>query len=153
MKYFKLIQFFLRPDFLLYLIVLGLIFLTLKIRGLVADIQLHDTYYVVEYRYFIYPFIILFAVEGFVYSAFIFFKKYPNSTLSLIYIIVSLVAVAGLIKLMLPLVIPHLLTRRYYAFTEPVYGSTKEVIFFLIIFFLSKVIYGLSLVVGKRVNS
>ncbi|MCR6638996.1 MAG: hypothetical protein NVV82_08440 [Sporocytophaga sp.] len=144
------IQSFLRPDILLYLIVLGLLFLVIKVRGLVADIQLHDTYYVVEYSYFIYPCIILFAIEGLIYSAFIFLKKHPNYILSLIYFIVSIVAVAGLISSMLPLVTPHLLTRRYYAFTEPLYVSTKEVTFFLIIFFLSKAIYGLSLVFRRK---
>ncbi len=144
------IQSILRPDILLYLIVLGLIFLVIKVKGLVADIQLHDTYYVVAYRYFIYPFIVLFAVEGLVYSVFISFKKYPNYILSLIYFIVSVIVLGGVISAMLPLAGPHLFTRRYYTFTEPMYSSSKEVLFFLLGFFLSKIIYGLSLVFGRR---
>ncbi|WP_028979344.1 hypothetical protein [Sporocytophaga myxococcoides] len=145
------IQSFLRPDILLYLIVLSLIFLTIKVKGLVADIQLHDTYYVVEYRFFIYPFIILFAIEGLIYSAFIFFKKYPKYILSLIYFIVSIVSVISLIKAMLPLIGLNSFTHRYYSFAEPVYSSSKEVLFLLIVFFLSKIIYVLSLVLRRRV--
>jgi heme/copper-type cytochrome/quinol oxidase subunit 1 len=113
------IQSFLRPDILLYLIVLGLIFLVIKVRGLVADIQLHDTYYVVEYSYFIYPFIILFAIEGLIYSAFIFLKKHPNYILSLIYFIVSIVSVISLITAMQPLIGLHSFTRRYYLLRNP----------------------------------
>lgn len=140
----------LRPDILLYLIVLGLALLAVKVRGLVADIILHDTYYVVEYRYFIYPFIILFVVEGLVYSVFISFKKYPNYILSLIYFIVSIVSVISLITAMLPLIWLHIFTRRYYSFAEPVYADSKEFLFFQIVFVLSKIIYVLSLVFRRK---